>query len=116
MSRNPNIVIQDRPQNWDWAPHNDLPATFASAWNTFIQGPISTRHYEVKLESEKHNGEEIDCSLCLETIENESSVYKLPCGHEFHSHKCMNDKNIIDWIQDHGTCPYCRSRSAVHHE
>jgi Ring finger domain len=130
LSQNPNIVIQEidtsyqSTRNLDWSrlsadpaitiQYNGPPVIWSSAWDVLVQNPIlmhqEIHNYEAKFEPEKHDGDEIDCSLCLDPIENESSVYRLPCGHEFHSHKCMNEKNIIDWIKDNGTCPYCRAQ------
>ena len=65
------------------------------------------------LKIEKHTGEKCTCSLCLDDIEANSDVYKLTCNHIFHAHNCMQDKNIMNWIEEHKTCPYCRAKISV---
>lgn len=65
--------------------------------------------HKIELAVQKHAGESCVCSLCLEDIEKDIEVHVLPCGHEFHAAKCMNGKNILDWINEHRTCPYCRA-------
>jgi len=65
------------------------------------------------LKVEKYTGEKSTCPLCLDDIEHNSDIYKLICNHVFHAHKCMQDKNIIDWIAEHQTCPYCRAKTSV---
>lgn len=62
---------------------------------------------------EKYSGEEITCSLCLEKIENGSTIYRLPCNHIFHEHGCLDDNGIYEWLLNHGTCPYCRMKIDV---
>ena len=64
---------------------------------------------KTELVIEKHAGKSCTCSLCLEDIANECEIYMLPCKHEFHVMKCMNNKNIVDWLNEHRTCPYCRT-------
>ena len=46
------------------------------------------------------------CSICLDTIEDDSSLYKLmPCEHEFHA-DC-----IVTWFRKkEDACPYCRDK------
>jgi Ring finger domain len=67
---------------------------------------------EVKLSVEKYSGKECICSLCIEDIENGTDIYRLKCNHIFHARKCLEDKGIIDWINKHNTCPYCRAEIA----
>lgn len=43
------------------------------------------------------------CSICLESIDQESMVIQLSCNHTFHA-SC-----ITQWLADHSTCPLCRS-------
>jgi hypothetical protein len=64
---------------------------------------------EVELKTEKYNEEKCTCSLCLDEIEKGSDVYRLTCNHVFHSHNCVADKNIINWLKKDKTCPYCRT-------
>ena len=46
------------------------------------------------------------CSICLDTIEDESSLYKLmPCQHDFHA-DC-----IVNWFRKkEDACPSCRDK------
>lgn len=65
---------------------------------------------DFKLEIEKYAGSECVCSMCLDNIENGSDIHRLPCNHVFHAHNCLGDKGIVNWIEDHKTCPYCRAK------
>lgn len=65
----------------------------------------------IDLQVEKYTGDKYTCSLCLEEICDGSDIYRLICNHIFHAHNCIGDKNIKDWINDNGTCPYCRTKT-----
>lgn len=63
------------------------------------------------LKIEKYDGEACTCSLCLDEIIKDSDVYKLPCNHIFHAGICISEQNVMAWIKEHGTCPYCRAKT-----
>lgn len=44
------------------------------------------------------------CSICLEQLEDDTSVIVLPCKHGFHA-EC-----IAPWLKMHSECPSCRSK------
>eukprot|EP00929_Paragymnodinium_shiwhaense_P015772 TRINITY_DN123877_c0_g1_i1.p1 TRINITY_DN123877_c0_g1~~TRINITY_DN123877_c0_g1_i1.p1 ORF type:complete len:365 (-),score=55.14 TRINITY_DN123877_c0_g1_i1:202-1296(-) len=44
------------------------------------------------------------CAICRDGFDAESSLRKLPCGHEFHG-GC-----IVPWLQGQSTCPICRHK------
>ena len=44
----------------------------------------------------------IECSICLEEIEDEEDKYITLCNHIFHQ-SCL-----IKWIKDNQNCPICR--------
>ncbi|KAL2206591.1 hypothetical protein CC79DRAFT_1370005 [Sarocladium strictum] len=44
-----------------------------------------------------------DCSICLDNYKEGEVVIFLPCKHWFH------DKCVILWLQEHNTCPVCRT-------
>ena len=46
--------------------------------------------------------EDDDCSICMECMEVEQTVYRLPCQHVFHC-TCLEQ-----WLVAHNTCPLCR--------
>lgn len=51
------------------------------------------------------SGDDIVCSICLDTFADDVLVMKLPCGHEFH------DGCAQDWFARKGmgsTCPNCQ--------
>ena len=50
------------------------------------------------------------CSICLESIDNESRVITLDCDHMFHS-RC-----IMRWFTEQSTCPVCRHSSSAEAE
>lgn len=129
VAQNSHIVIENIVSipgfSWNWEPlatdsaivvAHIIQNTGGWDWGAFMQNqlqlwPLDEHKCEAKHKIEKYSGEEIDCSMCLECIKQESDVYSLQCGHKFHSDKCINDKNIIDWIREHGTCPYCRAKA-----
>mmetsp|Transcript_105682 Transcript_105682/g.146132 ORF Transcript_105682/g.146132 Transcript_105682/m.146132 type:complete len:87 (+) Transcript_105682:1035-1295(+) len=43
-----------------------------------------------------------ECLICLDTFDSDAQVYRLPCGHVFHT-KC-----ILLWLEVQNTCPACR--------
>lgn len=93
------------------------PNSSSALWNRIQVIPFETDFSEaineVKLVTEKYSGNECICSLCIEDIENGTDIYRLKCNHIFHARKCLDDKGIIDWINNHKTCPYCRAKIIV---
>lgn len=61
------------------------------------------------LQTQKYSGKSCDCSICLGEIGNNQEIYCLPCGHKFHSSKCLDNRTVIDWIREKRTCPCCRA-------
>lgn len=55
------------------------------------------------------NVNEESCSICLDTMRDENTLYTIPeCNHKFHN-TC-----IIGWFRsDHGECPLCRGNQNV---
>ena len=47
-------------------------------------------------------GEEADCAVCRNELENDATVIVLPCGHWF----CV--ACTISWLSDNDSCPLCR--------
>lgn len=72
--------------------------------------PSSNQKFNIQLKSEKYTGNDCLCSLCLDDIKNDADIYKLPCNHIFHAHNCLENTNIMNWIEKHKTCPYCRGK------
>ncbi|XP_019193078.1 PREDICTED: uncharacterized protein LOC109187344 [Ipomoea nil] len=58
----------------------------------------------LKQERFKSSGEEesVMCSICLEEFSAGVNITPLPCSHTFH-HNC-----IASWLQQQGSCPFCR--------
>jgi hypothetical protein len=52
------------------------------------------------------NSNEDDCSICMSRLVGDK-LCTLACRHIFHSH-CVQP-----WLQEHQTCPMCRSRNIV---
>lgn len=102
--------IQTPNYEWDWSMFS-RDSAIAGVHSTMQPLRPLNGHKQVK--NEEYNGEEIDCSMCLESIKQRSSIYRLSCGHKFHSNKCINNGNVIDWIRAHGTCPYCRAKTEL---
>ena len=45
----------------------------------------------------------MECSICLENLENHQYIKLVNCKHIFH-------KSCIDeWTKNHNTCPLCRT-------
>ena len=57
--------------------------------------------------TEIYTGDDRVCSMCLDRVESGSAIYRLSCGHIFHAHNCVNNKGIMNWIEDNKTCPCC---------
>jgi Ring finger domain len=113
----PIIPLHELPLYF--TPTHRRPFRFTSASPYTIVGPtiiiensidVLSDNNEVKLSIEKYSGNECVCSLCIENIENGTDIYRLKCNHIFHSCKCLENKGIIDWINEHKTCPYCRAK------
>ncbi|KAL3745993.1 hypothetical protein ACJRO7_015015 [Eucalyptus globulus] len=47
------------------------------------------------------------CSICLEELDGENKVIKIPCSHSFHF-RC-----IIKWLKSNNSCPLCHSKVQV---
>ena len=52
--------------------------------------------------------EDWGCCMCMEEVE--SSFYRLPCGHIFHSKPvdCLGDKTVLFWLKSNRKCPNCQ--------
>jgi len=51
----------------------------------------------------------IECSICLECINNSDNIYKLNCDHCFH-------RNCIKkWLNKKSSCPLCRTHVDADH-
>lgn len=50
-----------------------------------------------------HDGEDVQCAICLNNITSGQDVTSLSCDHTFHS-QC-----IQRWFRRNGTCPVCRA-------
>jgi hypothetical protein len=54
------------------------------------------------------NEESVRCSICLDDIDPDTPMHKLPCGHCF----CIPRKDACDgirpWLSEHNTCPMCK--------
>jgi NACalpha-BTF3-like transcription factor len=98
-------------------PMMNLPEEITSLLNLIRHDNLLERQVsetvEAKLIPEKYSGDDCICSLCIEDIENGTDIYRLKCNHIFHARKCLDDKGIIDWINNHKTCPYCRAKIIV---
>ncbi len=44
-----------------------------------------------------------ECSICFESIENNSEIKTLPCAHIYHDY-CINK-----WLEQKSNCPICRT-------
>ncbi|OMO63331.1 Zinc finger, RING-type [Corchorus olitorius] len=57
----------------------------------------------IKLDAERQlSRQSRDCSICLESFQDEEVLTRLPCGHRFHF-ACLDP-----WVRTCGDCPYCR--------
>lgn len=45
------------------------------------------------------------CAICMDSINDQYDLIKLPCNHLFHAERC-----IIPWIERNASCPVCRHR------
>lgn len=58
----------------------------------------------------------IKCGICMEEIQNDSMVFKLPqCGHLFHSNQseCLGESNILKWFETSKHCPICKTEVCI---
>lgn len=67
----------------------------------------STGRQVVSYKTEKHVGDSCECPLCSGKIEDGEELYHLPCEHKFHVNNCLGNKTIVDWVNEHATCPAC---------
>ena len=49
----------------------------------------------------------IECSICMEQIDNKNDEIITPCSHHFHS-KCL-----IKWTMQKNSCPNCRQQDVM---
>jgi len=56
-----------------------------------------------RLEITSYDGDDVQCSICLNNITSGQDTTSLSCDHKFHSH-C-----IQRWFIRNGTCPVCRA-------
>ena len=69
--------------------------------NGMMQHEIDDLNYEIYHKGDKD--EDPECTICLETVNEEEEVRVLECGHTFH--KLCIDK----WLILQRYCPYCRT-------
>ena len=50
----------------------------------------------------KRNSKLLECSVCLDSLNNSKESIQLFCGHKFHK-DC-----VYKWISEKNTCPNCR--------
>lgn len=48
----------------------------------------------------------MDCSICMESVNETTTIAKTECGHTFHF-QCL-----FQWARKHNTCPLCRGKLA----
>lgn len=46
----------------------------------------------------------VECSICLNPVESEGTIYDIPCKHVFHEN-CLSK-----WLERQQTCPLCRAK------
>lgn len=69
------------------------------------EGGLERKNRELLLEKQTYDGkEECSCSICMDAIVPNSMMYKLSCGHTFHT-LCLNN-----WGKYKPTCPVCRCK------
>ncbi|OIT20248.1 putative e3 ubiquitin-protein ligase hip1 [Nicotiana attenuata] len=82
---------------------NDCP--FCSAEEEEETFEIETRtYYATVMEIDDEELEQETCAICLCEYEDEDTIGKLQCGHEFHV-GCVNK-----WLQHKKSCPFCRAQ------
>lgn len=48
------------------------------------------------------------CSICQDTIDVGSALYRLPCGDCFHARGCLGEEqSIVTWMKTSNKCPNC---------
>ena len=57
--------------------------------------------YQTSMINIEENGEEIECSICLDNISS-NNLHTTSCKHTFHK-KCIGQ-----WLKHHNNCPNCR--------
>ena len=66
------------------------------------QTPRVSRYSDIILVSNIRSLINDDCSICIEPFKENDEMYRLKCGHIFHT-KC-----IEEWININNICPTCR--------
>jgi len=106
MKRYPQVLefieyIQDRmaidrdPEAYYQKTRHATPTPHLSSLKEYKRSPEDTR-------------EDWGCCMCMEEVE--SSFYRLPCGHIFHSQPvdCLGDKTVLFWLKSNRKCPNCQ--------
>ena len=103
-----NIIVNLDNGNLDNGNGNNRPYSIHDTNHVIIE---STTQNEILLtsninppETEQLKGE---CHICIEDFKENDELYKLKCGHIFHT-KC-----ITEWINIESICPTCRSTSII---
>lgn len=52
------------------------------------------------------------CGVCQEPFKEDQKLFKLECGHMFHSTtaECIGDTSVRTWFNSNNTCPMCRHK------
>lgn len=83
--------------------HNYLDGDFgADGGGGFGAVPASGVAVACLTERTAGDGEEAECTVCLEGYETGQAVRRMPCGHEFH------EGCIFGWLRVSHLCPLCR--------
>ncbi|OIS98596.1 putative e3 ubiquitin-protein ligase hip1 [Nicotiana attenuata] len=71
---------------------------------------VETRTYYSSVMDIDDDEEQETCAICLCEYEDEDTIGKLQCGHEFHV-GCVNK-----WLQQKNACPFCRAEVLPTHD
>nr|XP_016496540.1 PREDICTED: E3 ubiquitin-protein ligase At1g63170-like [Nicotiana tabacum] len=71
---------------------------------------VETRTYDASLMDINDEEEQETCAICLSEYQDEDTIGKLQCGHEFHF-GCVNK-----WLQQKNACPFCRASVLPAHD
>lgn len=56
---------------------------------------------------ELNESSDVECSICLDELNNGEKIRVLQCGHTFH------DECVGTWLKRYYTCPYCRQCEGI---
>ena len=66
------------------------------------------KNYMKRLKMMKMGNSKKTCSICIECFGKGQIIYKLPCGHIFHT-ECL-----VPWFDKKHQCPYCKNDIRKH--